>query len=333
MRLLDVSQQRWLDSRYQICFTCASCKISRLLPVNTTDSHTNLNTAANTDLQLHTSVSSDVFEHAKIVIDANDSAFGLHLRELWNYRELLYFLIWRDIKLRYKQTALGAAWVIIQPLFAMLLFTLFFGKLARMPSDNVPYPLFAYAGLVPWTFFANALTNGGNSLVGNSTLISKVYFPRIFIPAGAVGAGLLDFAIASLLLIPLLLYYQITPTWRLLLLPVFAGLATFLALGVGMWLAAMNVKYRDVRYAIPFLIQLWLFASPVIYPASIVPPEWKWLLSINPMTGIIEGFRAAVIGKPFDAGAILSSVLIGLLILVFSFLVFKRVEDSFADVV
>lgn len=298
--------------------------------MNTTESQTNL---AATGSQLQTTSTPDVFEDAKILIDARDAALGLHLRELWNYRELLYFLTWRDIKLRYKQTALGAAWVIIQPLFTMLLFTLFFGKLARMPSDNVPYPLFAYAGLVPWTFFSNAITNSGQSLVGNSTLISKVYFPRIYIPAGAVGAGLLDFAIASALLLPMLVYYDITITWRILLLPAFALLATILALGVGMWLAALNVRYRDVRYAIPFLVQLWLFASPVIYPASIVPLKWRWLLAANPVTGVIEGFRASILGKEFDVSTILSSVIVSSLILTFSFFAFRRVEDSFADVV
>ena len=298
--------------------------------MNTTESQTNL---AATGSQQQTTSTPDVFEDAKIVIDARDAALGLHLRELWNYRELLLFLTWRDIQLRYKQTALGATWVIIQPLFTMLLFTLFFGKLAHMPSDNVPYPLFAYAGLVPWTFFSNALTNSGQSLVGNSSLISKVYFPRIYIPAGAVGAGLLDFAIASVLLLPMLIYYDVTITWRIFLLPAFALLATILALGVGMWLAALNVRYRDVRYAIPFLVQLWLFASPVIYPASIVPPNWKWLLAVNPVTGIIEGFRASILGKEFDVSTILSSVIVTSLILVFSFFAFRRVEDSFADVV
>jgi ABC-type polysaccharide/polyol phosphate export systems, permease component len=298
--------------------------------VNTTESQTNL---AATGSQQQTTSTPDVFEDAKIVIDARDAALGLHLRELWNYRELLLFLTWRDIQLRYKQTALGATWVIIQPLFTMLLFTLFFGKLAHMPSDNVPYPLFAYAGLVPWTFFSNALTNSGQSLVGNSSLISKVYFPRIYIPAGAVGAGLLDFAIASVLLLPMLIYYDVTITWRIFLLPAFALLATILALGVGMWLAALNVRYRDVRYAIPFLVQLWLFASPVIYPASIVPPKWKWLLAVNPVTGVIEGFRASILGKEFDVSTILSSVIVTSLILVFSFFAFRRVEDSFADVV
>ena len=301
--------------------------------MKTTESHTNLTTPATSGSKLETSSTVDVFADAKILIDSRDSALGLHLRELWSYRELLYFLTWRDIKLRYKQTVLGATWVIIQPLFTMLLFTLIFGKLARMPSDNVPYPLFAYAGLVPWTFFSNAITNSGQSLVGNSNLISKVYFPRIYIPAGAVGAGLLDFAIASLLLGPMLFYYKISLTSQVLLLPFFAVLATALALGVGMWLAALNVKYRDIRYAIPFLVQLWLFASPVIYPASIVPARWKWVLAINPLTGVIEGFRSAILGTPLDRASALSSLVVTFIILVLSFFAFRRVEDSFADVV
>ena len=301
--------------------------------MNTTESHTNLTTSTPATLVDNSSTSEDAFANAKILIEAKQSTLKLNIRELWTYRELLVFLTWRDIKLRYKQTALGATWVIIQPLFAMLLFTLFFGKLAKMPSDNVPYPLFAYAGLVPWTFFSNAITNGGHSLVGNSTLISKVYFPRIYIPAGAIGAGILDFAIASVLLIPMLLYYRTAFTWQLIFTPLFAALATALALGVGMWLAALNVKYRDIRYAIPFLVQLWLFASPVIYPASIVPPKWKWVLGINPMTGVIEGFRSSVLGTPFDASSILSSLIVTTIILIFSFVAFRRVEDSFADVV
>ena len=269
----------------------------------------------------------------EIVIEPGSAGFELGLHDLWRYRELLYFLIWRDIKIRYKQTLLGAGWAIIQPLFAMLLFTLFFGRLARIPSDGVPYPLFAYAGLLPWTFFANALTNSGNSLVGSSSLITKVYFPRVIIPAAAVLAGLLDFVIAFLLLVPMLIYYRIAVTWNLLLLPVFICLAIFLALGVGMWLAALNVKYRDIRYALPFLIQLWLFASPVIYPVSIMPERWRWVLALNPMTGIIEGFRASLFGGKLDALTTLTSAALTIVILIISFLAFRRVEDSFADIV
>jgi homopolymeric O-antigen transport system permease protein len=306
--------------------------------VNTTESPAGLETDSTAGATSH-GVSSgqndgdlDPFSNPFILIEA-ESRVRFDLRQLWVYRELLYFLIWRDIKIRYKQTLLGASWAIIQPLFAMLLFTLFFGRLARIPSDGVPYPLFAYAGLLPWTFFANALTNSGNSLVGSSSLITKVYFPRVIIPGAAVLAGLLDFGIAFLLLIPMLIYYRIAVTWNLLLLPVFICLVTLLALGVGMWLSALNVRYRDIRYALPFLIQLWLFASPVIYPMSMMPERWRWVLALNPMTGIIEGFRASLFGGKLDALTTLTSAVLTIAILVLSFLAFQRVEDSFADVV
>jgi lipopolysaccharide transport system permease protein len=271
--------------------------------------------------------------HPLILIDADSFSLKLGLREIWAYRELLFFLTWRDIKIRYKQTLLGASWAVIQPLFAMLLFTLFFGRLARVPSDNIPYPVFAYAGLLPWTFFSNAIINAGNSLIGSSSLITKVYFPRVIIPAAAVLAGLLDFAIAFLLLIPLLLYYDIEVTWKILLLPLFILQATLLALGAGMWLSALNVKYRDVRYALPFVIQLWLFASPVIYPASMMPDRWRWVLALNPMTGIIESFRASLFGHEFPVATILPAVVITIVILLYSFFAFRRAEDSFADIV
>ena len=270
---------------------------------------------------------------SQIVIDAEDSGFKLGLGELWRYRELLYFLAWRDVKLRYKQTLLGAAWAIIQPLFAMLLFTLFFGRLAKMPSDGIPYPVFAYAGLLPWTFFANAISNSANSLIGSTNLITKVYFPRLIIPAAPVLAALVDLAISFVLLAPLLIYYRVAIGWQLLLLPAFLLMATLLAFGVGTWMSAINVKYRDVRYALPFLVQLWLFASPVIYPLSLMPPKWKWLLMINPMTGIIEGVRSSLFGRPFDWPVIAVSAVITLLIVGFSSFLFQRVEDSFADVI
>jgi len=269
----------------------------------------------------------------EILINSEGPGFRLGLAELWRYRELLYFLTLRDVKLRYKQTLLGAAWAIIQPLCAMLLFTLVFGRLARLPSDNIPYPLFAYAGLVPWTFFANAITNAANSLVGSTSLVTKVYFPRMIIPAAPVLAGLVDLAMALLLLVPLLIYYQITLTWQLLLLPLFICLGTLLAFGVGMLLAALNVRYRDIRYALPFLVQLWLFASPVIYPLSITPPKWKWIFTLNPMTGIIEGTRSALFGRPVDWSAVGISFLVALLVVGFASYYFRRVEDSFADVI
>ena len=272
-------------------------------------------------------------DDALLVIEAETSGSHLHLKELWRYRELLYFLIWRDIKIRYKQTVLGAAWAIIQPLFAMLLFTLFFGKLARVPSDNIPYPVFAYAGLLPWTFFANAVTNSSNSLVGSASLITKVYFPRVIIPAAAVAAGLLDFAIAFVLLLPLMIHYDIVPGANILLLPLFIILATLLALGVGMWMSALNVKYRDVRYALPFVIQLWLFASPVIYPSSLVPQRWQWLLALNPMTGVIEGFRASLFGRSFDWKSISLAAVVTLIVLAYSAYTFRRIEETFADII
>ena len=259
---------------------------------------------------------------------------ALQLRDLWAYRELLYFLTWRDVKVRYKQTILGAAWAIIQPLFAMLLFTLFFGKLAGMPSDGIPYPIFAYAGLLPWMFFSNAVTNSGNSLVGSANLITKVYFPRMIIPGAAVCAGLVDFAIAFVILIALMIYYRVALSWNLLAVPVLLALTTLLALGVGMWTSALNVKYRDIRYALPFLIQLWMFASPVIYPASLMPQKWRWVLWLNPLTGIIEGFRSSLFSaNRFDWTALGLSTTITLAVCVYSAYHFRRMERIFADIV
>ena len=258
---------------------------------------------------------------------------ALDLKDLWAYRELLYFLTWRDIKVRYRQTILGASWAIIQPLFSMLLFTLFFGKLARIPSDGIPYPLFAYAGLLPWTFFSNAVTASGNSLVGSSHLITKVYFPRVIIPAATVGAGLVDFSIALLILIALMFYYGVAVTWSLVMFPVLLAMTTLLALGFGMWISALNVKYRDIRHALPFAIQLWLFASPVIYPANMIPDKWRWVFWFNPLTGIIEGFRSALFGRPFHWPALAVSAAITITILIYSAYNFRRMERIFADIV
>ncbi len=273
-------------------------------------------------------------EPQRVQIRPSKGWVALNLKDLWVYRELLYFLTWRDIKVRYKQTLLGASWAIIQPLFTMLLFTLFFGKLAHMPSDGIPYAIFAYAGLLPWTFFSNAVTNSGNSLVGNSNLITKVYFPRMIIPGAAVGAGLVDFAIAFVVLVLLMIYYDVTVTWNIVMLPVLVILITLLALGVGMWMSALNVKYRDIRYALPFLIQLWMFASPVIYPASLMPAKWRWVLWLNPLTGIIEGFRSSLFGvNKFDWTALGFSTAMTLAVLVYSAYHFRRMERVFADVV
>jgi len=267
------------------------------------------------------------------LINSSEPGLNLDVAEMWRYRELLLFLTWRDIKLRYKQTLLGAAWAVLQPLLAMLLFTIVFGRVARVPSDNLPYPLFAYAGLVIWTFFANAVTNSANSLVGSTSLVTKVYFPRMIIPTAPVLAGLIDLAVALILLIPLLIYYDISPGLHLIFLPVFVLLATLLAIGVGMWMAALNVKYRDVRYALPFIVQLWLFASPVIYPLSIMPAKWRWLLVLNPMAGIVEGFRSALVPRAFDWSATAIAAAISILIFVGSAYTFRRVEDRFADII
>jgi lipopolysaccharide transport system permease protein len=259
---------------------------------------------------------------------------ALKLRDLWAYRELLFFLTWRDVKVRYKQTVLGIAWAIIQPLATMLIFTLLFGRLARVPSDGIPYPIFAYAGLLPWTFFSNAVTNSGNSLVGSANLVTKVYFPRMIIPASAIGAGLVDFAIAFVILIGLMFYYGVGLTSKILLLPYVVLLTALLALGVGMWMSALNVKYRDIRYALPFVIQLWMFASPIIYPTSLMPARWRWVLALNPLTGIIEGYRSALLGRTaLNWTALVISTVITLSVLVYSAYEFRRMEKSFADIV
>ena len=268
-----------------------------------------------------------------VVIQPSKSWVALNLRDLWQYRDLLYILTMRDIKVRYKQTLLGAAWAIIQPLFTMLIFTLFFGKLAGMPSDGIPYPLFAYAGLLSWTFFSNAVTNSGNSLVGNSNLITKVYFPRMIIPMSSVASGLLDFFIAFGLLVVLMFYYGAGLSINLLMLPVLVILTSLLAIGIGMWMSALNVKYRDIRYALPFLIQLGMFASPIIYPASLVPEKWRWLIWINPIAGQIEAYRSAFFGKPFDWLALGVSTILTFAVLIYAAFMFKRMEKSFADII
>lgn len=268
-----------------------------------------------------------------VVIQPSNRWSILSFKDIWAYRELLFFLTWRDVKVRYKQTALGAAWAILQPLFMMIIFTIFFGRLAGVASAGIPYPLFALAGLVPWTFFSNAITASGNSLVGSANLITKVYFPRLIVPAAAMLAGLIDFLLAFLLLVILMIYYRVTPTVQMLFLPVLILLTALFSLGVGTWMSALNVKYRDVRFALPFLIQLWLFVSSVILPSSSIPQKWRWLIMLNPMSGIIEGYRAALFGLPFDwpALGIASALTIG--VLLYAIYAFGRVERSFADII
>ncbi len=268
-----------------------------------------------------------------VYYEAPRGLVAIPLRELWAYRELLYFLIWRDVKVRYKQTAIGAAWAIIQPVMTMVVFSLIFGNFAQIPSDGVPYPVFAFAALLPWQLFANALSNAGNSLVSSQNLITKVYFPRLLVPISAVLGGMVDFAIAFVVLIVLMLGFGVVPTIAVLTLPLFIGLALATALAVGLWLSALNVQYRDVRYTIPFLTQFWMYATPVVYPSSIVPEPWRALLGLNPLAGVVEGFRWALLGTPMPGPLLLVSVVTVTILLVGGLFYFQRVESSFADLV
>lgn len=260
---------------------------------------------------------------------------SLKLRELWEYRELLYFLTWRDVKVRYKQTVLGAAWAIIQPFFTMVVFSLFFGNLAKIPSDGIPYPIFSYAALVPWTFFANGMSQSSNSLVGAANLIKKIYFPRLVIPISAVVSGVVDFALAFIVLLGMMLAYGIVPTVNVIFLPLLLLLAFVTALGVGMWLSAMNVQFRDVRYTVPFLTQFWMFATPIAYPSSLIQNDLlRTIYGINPMTGVIEGFRWALLNTDTAPGPmVIVSSLAAVVLLVSGAFYFRRMEKTFADVV
>ena len=258
---------------------------------------------------------------------------GVNLAELWRHRELLYFLVWRDIKVRYKQTVLGAAWAILQPLLTMLIFSLFFGRLARMPSDGVPYPLFCLAGLVPWTFFAFGMTEAANSLVGNRNLITKVYFPRLTIPIAPVLAGLADFASAFVLLLLMMGWYGMLPGPRALFIVPLMLLALVTAVGVGLWLSALNVQYRDVRYLLPFLTQLWLFATPIAYPSSLLSSPWRALYGLNPMVGVVDGFRWALLGAATPALTLVVSSAAAIFLAASGALYFRRMERTFADIV
>ena len=258
---------------------------------------------------------------------------ALNLRDLWQYRELLYFLTWRDIKVRYKQTVLGAAWAVLQPFLTMVVFSVFFGGLAKVPSEGIPYPIFSFCALLPWSYFSGALDRAGNSLVGSSHLITKVYFPRLAIPISAVAAGLVDFGIALVVLLGMTVYYDIAPTTAVFTLPFFLILAVATALAVGLWLSALNVQYRDVRYTIPFLTQFWLFATPIAYPSSLVPEQWRAWYGLNPMAGVVEGFRWALLGKEPPGPMLAVSIVVVVLLLVGGLYYFRRMEKSFADVV
>jgi lipopolysaccharide transport system permease protein len=255
------------------------------------------------------------------------------ISEVWHSREILYFLAWRDVKVRYKQAALGVAWAVLQPLFTMIIFTFFFGRLARIPSDGVPYPLFSYSALVLWTYFSVNLAQVGNSLVSNSSLITKIYFPRVLLPAAAAFGGLLDLIVSSAFLVGMLVYYRVTPHWTVLLTPVFVGETVLLVLGVGMLLAAVNVRYRDVKYTIPFLTQIGLFVTPIIYPITFLPRAVQGWLALNPMTGVIQGFRACLFGTPIDWQVVACSWVVTLALLLLGSLHFRSTERVFADIV
>jgi lipopolysaccharide transport system permease protein len=270
-----------------------------------------------------------------LLIEPTRGWVSLQLKELWRYRELLYFLTWRDIKVRYKQTIIGAAWAIIQPFMTMIVFSLFFGGLAKIPSDGVPYPIFTYVALVPWTFFANGVSLSSNSLVGNSNLIKKVYFPHLVVPIASVLSGLVDFILAFVVLLGMMLFYGIAPTINVIWLPFFVVLAFTTALGVGLWLSAMNVQFRDVRYVVPFLVQLWLFITPIAYPSGLIEnPTLKAIYGLNPMAGVVEGFRWALLGQnTVSIPLLITSSLVAFLLLISGTYYFRRMEKSFADVI
>lgn len=267
-----------------------------------------------------------------VVVRPSKAWPSLELGELWQYRELLMIIVWRDIKVRYKQTGLGAAWAILQPVLTMAVFSLIFGRIAQLPTGGIPYPIFTFTALLPWQLFARALNESSNSLIYNQQLLTKVYFPRLIIPIGAVLSGLIDFAIAFIVLVAMLIYYRLPLSQNVLFLPAFVFLAVLTALAVGIWLSAINVEYRDVRYAIPFLTQFWLFLTPVAYSSEIIPAKWLGLYSLNPMAGVVEGFRWALLGKPgFSARYYLISLAAMVLLFVGSLIYFRRMEDTFAD--
>lgn len=282
--------------------------------------------------QANTEIGKNVTPVIRIV--PSQGCVSLKLREVWEYHELIYFLTWRDIKVRYKQTVLGMFWAILQPFFMMVVFSLFFGKLAKIPSDGIPYPIFAYAALVPWTFFASGITQSSNSLVGSANLIKKIYFPRLVIPLSCVFSGVVDFVLAFIVLLGMMAFYGIVPTINIIWLPFLLVLAFTTALGVGFWLSAMNVQFRDIRYTVPFLTQIWLFATPIAYPSSLLPESWRTLYAINPMVGVVEGFRWALLGTETSPGPmILVSAMASMVLLVSGAYYFRRLEKTFADVV
>ena len=268
-----------------------------------------------------------------LILEPEHHWLSLDLGDFWRYRELLFFLTWRDIKVRYKQTVLGATWAILQPLLTMVVFSIIFGTLANLPSEGLPYPIFTYTALLPWQLFAFALSNSSNSLVSSQNLISKVYFPRLIIPIASVLPGLVDFAIAFIVLVGMMFYYQIPITMRILVLPIFILLAIMTALAIGVWLSALNVQYRDIRYVVPFLTLIWQYTTPVAYSSSLIPEKWRLLYGLNPMAGVVEGFRWALLGTGEIGNLLWISVIVVLLFFVGGLIYFKRMEDTFADVI
>jgi lipopolysaccharide transport system permease protein len=275
----------------------------------------------------------ELTERAPVLVIGADRWIGLEPRDLWAHRDIFYFLAWRDIKVRYKQTALGALWAILQPVLTMIVFTLLFGRLARVPSEGQPYAIFSYAGLLPWNFFTAAVTTGSNSLVNSTNLITKVYFPRLLVPTAAVAAALVDFAIASLMLLVIMPIYGVGLHASLIMFLPLVVLTAMAAAAVGVFTSAMNVKYRDIRHALPFAIQIWMFLTPIIYPVSFFPQRWRWVLMLNPLSGVIEGFRAAIFGRPFNWNSLAISSAIIIVLLVTSAYSFRRMEQEFADII
>jgi lipopolysaccharide transport system permease protein len=273
-------------------------------------------------------------QESETIVEPPGSWFHLRLAELWEFRELLYFLVWRDIKVRYKQTVLGASWAVIQPLMTMVVFSVIFGKLGNLPSEGLPYPVFTFAALLPWQLFSRSLADASISLVGNQNMVTKIYFPRIFLPASSIFSGLLDFAIAFVVLLIMMVIYGIPFTWNILLVIPLLLLCIVTSLAVGLWLSALNVRYRDIKYITPFLLQFWMYATPVAYSATLIPEEWRFLYGLNPMTGVVEGFRWALLGQQAEISSLLGvSIAAVVLLFVTSLFYFQRMELTFADVV
>jgi lipopolysaccharide transport system permease protein len=275
------------------------------------------------------------FKQPEVVLEPPHGWLDLRLRQLWIYRELLFFFVWRDLKVRYKQTLLGAAWAILQPVMTMIVFSIIFGRLVNIkPGNDIPYPIFAYAGLLPWQLFSGALSSASASLVSNQSMITKVYFPRLLLPLASILSGLVDFGIAFIVLLGLMVYYHITLTWSVLFLPLFMLLAMITALAVGLWLSSFNVRYRDFKYVVPFLLQFWMYATPVAYPSTLIPEKWRLIFGLNPMAGVVDGFRWALLGQETEiAPLLIVGVIIVIILLVSGLIYFQRMEQTFADVI